>query len=121
MANAYLGDIAIHRGEFGKAVPYLQQAIASQPKNVEARLLLGRCYIKLGDLPKAKAELLVAAGLDPADPRGHYMLAEIYQKLNQPAERQAELDLVKKLSAAQDAKVPEEAGKESATPESNKP
>jgi hypothetical protein len=49
------------------------------------------------------------------------MLAEIYQKLNQPAERQSELDLVKKLSQAQDAKIPEEAGKGSASPESTNP
>jgi tetratricopeptide (TPR) repeat protein len=121
VANVYLGDIAMHRGEFSKALPYLQQATASQPKNVEAHLLLGRCYLRLGDLAKAKAELLVAAGLDPADPRSHYMLAEIYQKLNQPAERQAELDLVKKLSAEQDAKLPVGAAKESAPTESNNP
>ncbi len=40
-------------------------------------------------------------------------LAEIYQELNQPAKRQSELDLVKKLSQAADAKLPEGTVKES--------
>ena len=121
VANTYLGDIALHKQQYNQALPYLLQAVATRPKNVESHLLLSRCYLRLGDVPKAKAELLLTASLVPADPRSHYMLAEIYQKLNQPAERQSELDLVKKLTAVQDAKVPEEAGKGLATPESNKP
>jgi predicted Zn-dependent protease len=109
LANLYLGNLELRAHQFTKALSYLKRAAELQPKNVENRILLGRCYLALGQLQEAKEDLLAAA-VDPTDPRSHYMLAEVYQKLNQPAGRQREIDLFNKLSEAQRAKGTSDAG-----------
>jgi len=53
--------------ELRQAIRYLEQAVAMEPKMMEARLRLGRALYRRGDLDKAARELDAALQLAPRD------------------------------------------------------
>jgi len=96
-AYAWLGDIALRRGDPQAAKPLLEKAVQLSPEIRIARLDLGIIYMDDGKNDKAIPELLAAEKLDPEREDAHYRLGRIYQKLGRRKEAQDELAIVRRL------------------------
>lgn len=58
----------------------LEQAVITQPKNVELHIKLGFTYTRLGRVDDAQRSFENAVSLDPKRAIAHYMLGLIYEK-----------------------------------------
>src|SRR5262249_39110675 len=63
-----------------EAVAALRQAVESNPKAEQARLLFGKFLLKRGDTDRAIEQLTRALELDPEDSAATYQLAQAYRK-----------------------------------------
>lgn len=82
----YLGArIALARGDFSAAVTGLQRALAGQPDNVPARLLLGAALIGQGSSEQAEAELSQIIARQPDNVEARKLLARVYLARNDTA------------------------------------
>lgn len=63
-----------------EAISALRQAVESNPKGEQARLLLGKFLFKHGDTDQAIEQLTRALELDPEDSSATYQLAQAYRK-----------------------------------------
>src|SRR6267378_490988 len=75
-----LGDLLNQQARFEEAVPLLQQAVTTAPRNIRAHEVLGKAYLNLNRLPEAQRELEAAVSIDPDLPALHYLLGQIYRK-----------------------------------------
>lgn len=73
-----LGVIALLRDNHPEAVTRFRQALALQPGNASARLLLGISLLALRKNAEAVRELKRAVTLLPEEPQGHLQLARAY-------------------------------------------
>ena len=80
-----LADALFRAGEFGRARDLCEQGLDSYPDFVAARVLLGKCYIKLGESEKAKEIAEETSRLDSENEQ----LAEIVEESSggTPAEK----------------------------------
>lgn len=73
-------DLAVYhsqQGEFEKAEPYYEQALAANPADPDTYLMIGEVYLIQGDLDKARPLLKKAMMLSPGDIQGLKTLAAI--------------------------------------------
>jgi len=104
-ALAYLGDIEMKRGNTGKALAHLRQA-------VQARRGIRIAYLDLGailtDQKRYKDAIVVlqrAVQLDPAQADAHYRLGRVYQNMGNRAAAQQELKKVQELHQKADEDI----------------
>jgi tetratricopeptide (TPR) repeat protein len=78
-AMAYLGDIALRKGNPAKALALLQDALRQNPKIRIAHYDLGIVYTKEKKYGQAEKELKRAIAIDPNNADGYYRLAQLYR------------------------------------------
>jgi len=72
--KADLGRALAERGEAGKAVPLLKEALADDPNLVMAHEVLAQTYESMGRYPEAVAEYRATVRLDPVRDTAHARL-----------------------------------------------
>jgi tetratricopeptide (TPR) repeat protein len=85
-ANFNLGQIEFQRGEFDRAVNFLNRARADQPENAAVLRSLGHAYFKLKRYKDAMNFIRAAIQSAPEDKESLFTLAECYWEGNQAAE-----------------------------------
>jgi tetratricopeptide (TPR) repeat protein len=75
LAELYVGR---SYGTIDQAVATARQIVALAPADVEARVWLGRAYLRSGDRGGAELELTDAARLDPNSALAHFYLGRLY-------------------------------------------
>jgi Flp pilus assembly protein TadD len=96
-ANAYLGDVLLHRDDAEGARPLLEKARRLDPKIRIVHLDLGILHAGHKEYEPASRELREAVRLDPSRADAHYRLAQVYQSLGRTTEAKAELATVRRL------------------------
>jgi Putative Zn-dependent protease, contains TPR repeats len=86
--NFLMGDSLLRLEEPEKAVPYLEAALAADPKLREADASLGLALARLGKYPQAIRHLEKSLELDE-DGSLHYQLARAYQSAGAPEKARA--------------------------------
>jgi len=82
LANFGLGDIALSRGQYQKAITHLEKVLESDPKYSVAYLALGKAYEFKGDTTQAKD--IYSKGVEIASQKGDLMPAnEMQSRLSQ--------------------------------------
>jgi tetratricopeptide (TPR) repeat protein len=97
-AEYELGEINREQGNYDSAIDHFSLAVSQQPDFVEARVGLGRTFIKVGKAAQAVPQLKEAIRLDPQNKVSHVLLANAYKALGDQAASQAEFDTYRKLS-----------------------
>jgi Tfp pilus assembly protein PilF len=82
------------KGEPGKAIEYLKQAIASQPKNAEFKYYLGTFYEDLENYADAEKYIKQAIEVEPDNPRYYFRLGVVYDKWNK---KQTSMEMMRKV------------------------
>ncbi len=72
-------------GKRGEAISVLQKLIASEPRNPDARLLLGSLLMEAGDKPASLEQLETAVKLRPHSEDAYNALGEAYNKFGEAA------------------------------------
>jgi tetratricopeptide (TPR) repeat protein len=80
---------------------HLVRAVELDPTFVQARLSLGKVYLRSEQFADAAKQFERAIALSPTVAEAHYQLGRAYMKLKRPREGQAELALFKQMSDAQ--------------------
>jgi|HubBroStandDraft_1064217.scaffolds.fasta_scaffold04841_3 tetratricopeptide (TPR) repeat protein len=93
-ANAYLGDVLLHRDDPEAAGPLLEKASRLDAKIRIVHLDLGIIFAGRKEYGPAERELREAVRLDPSKADAHYRLAQVYQSLGRTAEAKAERAVV---------------------------
>lgn len=74
------------------AEQHLRLALASDPNNARAHMLLAGCLRDREKFTEATDEARAAIGLAPDDPDGHWVLSTIFHERNMPREAMAAID-----------------------------
>lgn len=85
-AHAVLGMAYLRKGDTGRAITNLQDAIDLDPNAAEPNLLLGQTYDKLDRPQRAVGYYDKAIKLDPALDEAYYLLAKAYAKSGDAAQ-----------------------------------
>jgi tetratricopeptide (TPR) repeat protein len=94
-----LGTLLADESAFGKAVPYLEKAVALSPKNPRIHDELAKVYEAQNNLPKAQSELEKAVALAPEASELHYKLGRMYRREGLRDRAQREFELCDKLNS----------------------
>jgi predicted Zn-dependent protease len=97
-AEYELGEINREQGNYPSAIDHFSRAVLQQPNFVEARIGLGRTFVKVGQSAQAVTQLKEAVRLDPENRVSHVLLANAYKSLGDLAASQAEFETYRKLS-----------------------
>jgi len=82
---------AIDAGNYKDAIPILEDVAEADPKNANARNLLGFVFRNLGDYGKSKTYYDRALTIDPKHKGANEYLGELYLKLGQLEKAEAQL------------------------------
>ncbi len=82
-SSSQLGQRALKKGQFQKAIPLLQKAVRENPQNAAALRDLGIAYFKTGDYPKAIVALRKAHEKMPKDGPTLFFLGAALEKNGQ--------------------------------------
>ena len=74
----------IAKGQRDKAVALLRQIVGSDPRNADARLLLGSVLMEAGQAAESIDQLSKAVQLRPKSADAHIALGEAYQAFGRP-------------------------------------
>ncbi|NOT48787.1 MAG: tetratricopeptide repeat protein [Acidobacteria bacterium] len=102
-SNFFAGVVASSENKHQKAIPYLQKAIALNPKSGEAHLFLAQSQSELNQLEAAERNLRRAVELESKDKaksqarRTHFLLGRLLIKSGRKAEGEKELIIAGKL------------------------
>jgi tetratricopeptide (TPR) repeat protein len=88
-----LGAIARSEPDDERAIAHYEQALALNPKEVEAQMGLARLWIAKRKPEEAVRYLRMAVETDPLNAEAHYRLARVYRDLHRDDEAQRELRL----------------------------
>jgi protein O-GlcNAc transferase len=80
LAKNNLGNIALARGEYERAMRLLEEAITTRPAYFEAHLNLGNVHLALGHYEEAEAQYRNALEIDAGSTPAEYNLAKCYEK-----------------------------------------
>ena len=80
-ARLFLGAGQLELGEFAKAEEPLAKVVAEDPRERNARLMLGEALLGMGKPGEAVGHLQAAAGMLPDNPRAWYGLGRAYEAL----------------------------------------
>lgn len=84
-AISMLGSCYKRKGEYNKAIKFLNEAIKLNENDIESWYEIGRCYFFIGDSNKAKEYLEHVVENNPNHSRALVALAEIYKDDNNEA------------------------------------
>ena len=104
-AWAWLADLLIRQGEFEKAKPFLDKAVALDPSVRIAQLDLGIAFAQDKKYDNAIAAFKEAIRLDASKTDAHFRLARVYRLAGKPVEAAAELAIVQQLRDQKDDKL----------------
>ena len=83
---------AVREGRFAEALPVLRAALAADPRNAFAQLLLGSSYKGMNDFRRAIVEYRKYLELVPTSANGHALMASCYLSLGNSQAAVAEAD-----------------------------
>jgi tetratricopeptide (TPR) repeat protein len=106
-ANLYLGAILYKRRQMDEAKPYLEHALALNPKSAMARYENAMLKSTSGKTEEAAKELEGLVKDDPDWLEPHVELASLYYKLKRPADGARERQIVDRITAEQQKKGPQ--------------
>jgi tetratricopeptide (TPR) repeat protein len=109
-AEYELGEINREQGNYESAIAHFSRAVSQQPNFVEARIGLGRTFIKVGQPAQAVTQLREAVRLDPENKVSHVLLANAYKSSGDLAASQAEFETYRKLNQANISRLVPPAG-----------
>lgn len=89
--NFARGKAMIQAGDYKGALPYLQQAVATDPRNADAYNLMGYATRKAGDPNGSLQYYQQALAIDPRHLGAHEYIGEAYLMLDRPADAQQHL------------------------------
>ncbi len=72
-----IAEILVHRSALSDATKFLRRAIAAEPHDWSAHMLLGQVHAKRGEWEDALEALNTAIGLDPDEPRGWHLCGSV--------------------------------------------
>jgi tetratricopeptide (TPR) repeat protein len=81
-----LGTLYLRKRDVAKAEFAFREAVAKEPKSLEAHTALGDFFIAKRDIPQAEAEYKAAAELSPAGSEARLKLANFYLASGRPDE-----------------------------------
>lgn len=81
----------IHREKYAEAIPYLNRALASRPRNANTLNYLGYTHRMLGDYPGSLAFYQKALTIDPDHKGVHEYLGELYLMMHDSASADGQL------------------------------
>ena len=93
------GQAALDKGDFAIAIRELEQVIDTDPKQVEARVLLGRAYEKSNRPDDAISQYRAAQALQSPDPQAGFRLGALLVAAGKPVEAVVPLATGAKLDA----------------------
>jgi tetratricopeptide (TPR) repeat protein len=76
----YVANARLHKGQIDEAVSILERVVEKNPEFVDARNLLGVCYINLDRLADAERAALSVLAVDPANGEAYFNLGVIADK-----------------------------------------
>ncbi len=79
-----LGDVFFKAGDYNNAGGWMEQALALDPENVDARLALGASQFNLGDVSEARKQWERVISLDPKNVEAYYDLGFLYLSEDPP-------------------------------------
>jgi len=85
------GKALVEAKRFKEAMPYLQQAVAKDPKNADAYNLMGYATRKSGDANGSLQYYNQALAIDPKHLGAHEYIGEAYLQLDRPQDAQQHL------------------------------
>jgi predicted Zn-dependent protease len=96
-ARLFLGASQLELSEFKQAIESLEFVVRADPRERNARLMLGEALIGAGRADAAVAHLVTASEMLPANPRVWYGLARSYEALGEKDRAADALSHLKKL------------------------
>src|SRR5215471_11242742 len=97
----YLGNIALTRGDWKSALPFLDKAAAAMPQSFDAHYDFGKALLRDGQTAQATTELQKAIMIDAKNSGAHYQLALAYRQLKREGDAQREFSLARELNKAE--------------------
>lgn len=94
------GQAALERGDIATAISELEQVTNADPKQVEARALLGRAYEKANRLDDAISQYQAALSLQSPDPQVGFRLGALLVASGKPVDAVAPLAAGVRLNAS---------------------
>jgi len=94
-------EILLGQNRFDLAEPELRQALALEPDNAHAHVMLAICLREAEKFTDATMEARTAVGLAPEEPEGHYVLASVFAERHMPKEAMAALGEAIRLDPGQ--------------------
>ncbi len=100
LCNAYQSEANAYalRGEFQRAIRYLETAIKVDPKNVSPHIQLGSYYLRTDNLNAGIERLEAAITLKPGDLDAHELLGQAYYMDNDLSSARAQWDYVLEMA-----------------------
>ncbi|MDP2053933.1 MAG: tetratricopeptide repeat protein, partial [Acidobacteriota bacterium] len=95
------GTLALERGAFAEAIPWLRLAVERGPDQAEAHEKLGLAIFLQGDPQAAVSHLERALRLDPARASAHLNLAVLYAELGRFADARHQATEARRLDPAE--------------------
>lgn len=85
----YIGERLVEQGQYGKALPYLQQTLKIAPESDKAVLLTAKAALSIGDINAANAAIQGhnAGHFDDADKTEFREVNEMWDRANRAAEK----------------------------------
>jgi len=105
-ANLYIGAMLYKRREMDAAKPYLDKAVALNPKDTMANYEDAMLKSTAGDAAAAAEQLEGVVEVDPNWLEPHVELATLYYKLHRPKDGAREREIVDKITADQQKQGP---------------
>lgn len=79
-----LGDVFFKAGDYNNAGGWMEQALALDPENIDARLALGASQFNLRDVSEARKQWEQVISLDPKNVEAYYDLGFLYLSEDPP-------------------------------------
>jgi len=109
-AIAYLGDIAMKRGDNQKALKLLRKAAQLQDNVRLAYMDIGGILVDQKQYAEALSALWHAVKLDPTQPDAHFRLGHVYQLMGNSAAAEKEFAKVRQLKQKNDQDIARKLG-----------
>lgn len=97
----YLGNIALERGDWSRALPLLEKASGAIPESFSVHYDFGKALLQAGQAERAIEEFKKAIDLNPKDSTVHYQLGQVFKRLKREDEARREFAKARELSEAE--------------------
>jgi tetratricopeptide (TPR) repeat protein len=93
-----LGRLLLEQNDAQDALPYLIQAVKTDPDSAEAHEQLAKAYASLNRATEAEGEFNVAITINPDKAALHFQLGQVYKRQGESEKAEKEFDRFKALS-----------------------